>query len=667
MSVTFCARLSPGQRPAKQSLRHGGVYRFRSVPNVSSRDPMATNATVELQPATALNHQVGEFFGIIASGPVTVRTDRFVAVSMYCEVHCASPNADIAYHLGFPVSYFDVRALLPQSEIDDFSWCIGPSPQTPHFKIPPGVLVNVLRLTWSAPGEEQGGVRDAGPLPPEPEPEPEPEREPEREQEAEPEPEREPAPAAEPEPEPDPEPAREPEAAAGTAAGPALAAGPELAPAPDPEPAPAAGPALAPAAGPAREPEREPAPGSESELLFFDAQSGAESDDFISAAGSPEPAPDPASPAATLSVVARGSPARPTLGSISDHKAVIDAFRNLYPLTAIRGALNPDAWTKAHVKKFMKAFQIATHADTTRGSATMSLQAINFLLLIAVGTNNERWDEKLDKPRTDLVMPEKARPRWENKIVFYSYLYEQWSIRTGLLALNDAQLEGLQSGLDNFWAWGNNSEDLFHQRSIAAVAGDEITITHALIEPTTIRGTYTDRRDIQHKFDVVISGEEKAVVPGVATEAPAMYQYARPPWETTDAYNHPWRGDVTFQITYDPNFKIGVNSKQCDVGNASGFDLSSQYSLTADEGRAFDRGGLIPLEIRGLSEEDTMIEFSKAEAFRANLDPTNARVFGIVVARNLGRLIPGEGGYRGDLLITLLAPDTKSEKRPNPP
>lgn len=595
MSVTFCARLSPGQRPAKQSLRHGGVYRFRSVQNVSSRDPMATNATVELQPANARNHQVGEFFGIIASGPVTVRTDRFVAVSMYCEVHCASPNADIAYHLGFPVSYFDVRALLPQSEIDGFSWCIGPRPQTPHFKIPPGVLVNVLRLTWSAPGEEQGDVRGAGPPPPEPEPEPE----------------------------------REPEAAAGTAAG--------------------------------------PAPGSESELVSFDALSGADSDDYFSAADSPEPAPDPASPAATLSVVARGSPARPTLGSISDYKAVIDAFRNLYPLTAIRDALNPDAWTKAKVKKFMRGVQFATHADKTTGSATMPLQAINFLLLIAVGTNNERWDEKLDKPRSDLVMPEKARPRWGNKIVFYSYLYEQWSIRTGLLALNDAQLEGLQSGLDNFWAWGDNSEDLFHHRSIAAVAGDEITITQALIEPTTIRGTYTDRQDIQHKFDIVISGEEKAVVPGVATEAPAMYQYERPPWETTDAYNHPWRGDVTFQITYDPNFKIGVNSKQCDVGNASGYDLSSQYSLTADEGRAFDHGDLIPLEISGLSEEDTMIEFSKAETFRENLDPTNARVFGIVVARNLGRLIPGEGGYRGDLLITLLAPDTKSEKSQTPP
>jgi hypothetical protein len=170
MSVTFCVS-APERDPVL--LRRGGIYRFKCI-KPHGRSTGDAHLRVEVvrgrdddgstrAPDSSGDH---EFFGIVASGDLTVGKDRPIAISIKSEVHCGIPDADVPYEKGFFVSYFERRSLVP---IDDYGWCIARANEdtNPHYKIPPGASVNVLYAEWTD-GFSAATATEESELPPPP-------------------------------------------------------------------------------------------------------------------------------------------------------------------------------------------------------------------------------------------------------------------------------------------------------------------------------------------------------------------------------------------------------------------------------------------------------------------------------------------------------------------
>lgn len=170
MSVTFCVQLPPEATVAKLALRRGGVYCFRAAPPAPARHPMAGQLLVDV----VTDPTVETFFGIIASGPVTVRRGKPAAVSLYSEVNVTGADCDLLHTGNALAPYVTDRKLVHFTTIDKYVWGVVPekrgSTRSDHA-IPPGYTINVLGLTKvaianpvaavePAPESPQQGVRD---------------------------------------------------------------------------------------------------------------------------------------------------------------------------------------------------------------------------------------------------------------------------------------------------------------------------------------------------------------------------------------------------------------------------------------------------------------------------------------------------------------------------
>ena len=150
MSVTFCVQLPPEATVAKLSLRRGGVYCFRAAPPAPARHPMAGQSLVDVVTGPAAE----TFFGIIASGPVTVRRGKPAAVSLYSEVNVTGADCDLLHTGNALEVYVTDRKLEQFATIDKYVWGVVPdtngSTRSNH-SIPPGYTINVLGLGRKAP------------------------------------------------------------------------------------------------------------------------------------------------------------------------------------------------------------------------------------------------------------------------------------------------------------------------------------------------------------------------------------------------------------------------------------------------------------------------------------------------------------------------------------
>lgn len=167
MSVTFCVQLPPEATVAKLSLRRGGVYCFRAAPPAPARHPMAGQSLVDVVTDPA----AGTFFGIIASGPVTVRRGKPAAVSLYSEVNVTGADCDLLHTGNALAPYTQNRRLEHFATIDRYVWGVAPGQAnevTYHLRT--GWYVDVLgiraaaarAITTPAPQPPIGGQPQGG-------------------------------------------------------------------------------------------------------------------------------------------------------------------------------------------------------------------------------------------------------------------------------------------------------------------------------------------------------------------------------------------------------------------------------------------------------------------------------------------------------------------------
>lgn len=146
MSVTFCVQLESKSPVSKYTLRSGGVYYFKNTDSFGTRHPFSGTPAVEIS-----SDDTGGFFGILASGPTTIRKDKPTAISIYSQVNCGDPNCDLLYHSGFQVSPLKPR-YLKRMPADRYAWGIAGGSDGNAIRVPYGYNINVLSLKPVATG-----------------------------------------------------------------------------------------------------------------------------------------------------------------------------------------------------------------------------------------------------------------------------------------------------------------------------------------------------------------------------------------------------------------------------------------------------------------------------------------------------------------------------------
>lgn len=145
--MTFCVQLPPEATVAKLSLRRGGVYCFRAAPPAPARHPMAGQSLVDVVTGPAAE----TFFGIIASGPVTVRRGKPAAVSLYSEVNVTGADCDLLHTGNALAPYIPNRRLEHFLTIDRYVWGVAPGPDDQGtYRLRTGWYVNVLGIRAAA-------------------------------------------------------------------------------------------------------------------------------------------------------------------------------------------------------------------------------------------------------------------------------------------------------------------------------------------------------------------------------------------------------------------------------------------------------------------------------------------------------------------------------------